>query len=79
MAQIKWDDLHRIEKARYNVHNKVRTTYSTFLMNGQKYVQIDTYGENTRATPNSSSQTIQFDKESAVNLINLLKKEFCIE
>lgn len=45
-------------------------------MDGEKYVQIDTYGRIDRENPEKISQSIQFDKETATFLVNLLKEEF---
>ena len=39
-------------------------------------MQIDTYGKNDRAIHEKISQSIQFDKESAKFLVDLLSKEF---
>ena len=44
MAQISLDSIKRIEKYRNTIHDKVYTTYTTFEADGEKYVQIDTYG-----------------------------------
>ena len=52
-------------------------TYTVFdTVDGEHYVQIDTYGKNDRAIPEKISQSIQFDKESAKFLVDLLLKEF---
>ena len=55
----------------------VTATYTVFdTVDGEHYVQIDTYGKNDRAIPEKISQSIQFDKESAKFLVDLLSKEF---
>ncbi len=76
MAQINLDTIKRIDKDRNSVHTKVHATYTVFEMDGEKYFQIDTYGKNEREMPEKISQTIQFDKESAKFIVELLKKEF---
>lgn len=76
MAQISLDNIKRIEKKRNAIHEKVHTTYTVFEMDDEKYVQIDTYGRIDRETPGRVSQSIQFDKETATFLVNLLKEEF---
>lgn len=76
MAQINLDTIKRIDKDRNSVHTKVHATYTVFEMDGEKYFQIDTYGKNEREMPKKISQTIQFDKESAKFIVELLKKEF---
>ena len=76
MAQISLESCKRIEKRRNTVQDKVHTTYTTFEIDGEKYVQLDTYGRIDRETPDKSSQTIQLDRETAEFLVQLLKKEF---
>lgn len=43
-------------------------------MDGERYVQIDTYGKNDREIPGKESQSIQFDEERTKVLVDLLKK-----
>ena len=76
MARIDMETLIRLEKERNTVHSKVQTTYSVFNMDDEKYVQLDTYGRPGRDMPEKISQSIQFDKDSAVFIVNLLIKEF---
>lgn len=47
------------------------TTYSLTVAGGEKLFQIQTYGPKGGAC-----QTIQFDKQRALELIDILKKEF---
>lgn len=76
MAQINRENIEKIDKQRNIVHDKVYATYTAFEINGKKYVQIDTYGRINRKNPEKLSQSIQFDKETAKFLIELLGKEF---
>lgn len=76
MAQINLKSIKRIEKQRNTVHEEVYSTYSVFELNGERYVQLDTYGRVGRENPEKLSQTIQFNKEIAEYLVNLLSKEF---
>ena len=76
MAQINLENIKRIEKQRNTLHDKVYTTYTVFDFDGERYVQIDTYGKIDRENPEKISQSIQFDKETAKYLVNLLQKEF---
>ena len=76
MAQINLKSIKRIEKQRNTVHEEVYYTYSVFELNGERYVQLDTYGRVGRENPEKLSQTIQFNKETAEYLVNLLSKEF---
>lgn len=76
MAQISLESIKKIEKYRNTVHEKVHTTYTTFEMNGEKYVQIDTYGRIDRENPEKISQSFQFDRAKAEFLVKLLSEEF---
>lgn len=58
MAQISLDSIKRIEKYRNTIHDKVYTTYTTFEADGEKYVQIDTYGRIGRENPEKISQSL---------------------
>lgn len=51
MARLNLDTIKKIEKDRVSVHTKVTTTYSVFEKDGEKYVQIDTYGKGDRVIP----------------------------
>jgi hypothetical protein len=76
MALIKANKLLRLDKTRNTIHKVANGTYTDFEYNGKKYFQIDTYGSEDRKMTEKISQSIQFDKETAEFLIDLLKKEF---
>lgn len=76
MAQINLKNIEKIEKNRNTIHDKVFTTYTVFDMAGERYVQIDTYGKIDRENPEKISQSIQFDKQTAEFIVELLKNEF---
>ena len=76
MAQVSLESIKKIEKYRNTIHEKVHTTYATFEMNGEKYVQIDTYGRMDRENPEKISQSFQFDRATAEFLVKLLSEEF---
>lgn len=76
MAQISLDSIKRIEKYRNTIHDKV---YTTFEADGEKYVQIDTYGRIGRENPEKISQSFQFDRATAEFLVNLLREEFRLQ
>lgn len=76
MAQISLESIKRIDKYRNTVHEKVHTTYTAFEMDGEKYVQIDTYGRIDRENPEKISQSFQFDRATAEFLVKLLSEEF---
>jgi len=75
-----WKEYRRTKN---NVHEPFPATYQTFLGDNEKmYFQLDTYSGNvaidTDGLLEQSSHKIQFDKETAVKFINLLKKELSI-
>ncbi len=78
MALITKDNIKKIDKERNSVHGKVRATYTVFTSGGEKYFQIDTYGSTTREMKNKISQSIQFDKVMAQELIKFMKDTFDI-
>lgn len=78
MAQINLQSFHRIEKNKNTVHEKVQATYTVFQADGEKYVQLDTYGRIGREYPEKISQSIQLDSETAKFLVDILKHEFDI-
>ena len=43
---------------------------------GQKVLQLNTYGSETREIPDKLSQTLQFDEAAAFQLYRILKSEF---
>ena len=47
-----------------------------FEMNGEKFVQIDTYGRIDRENPEKISQSFQLDRATARFIVNLLCSEF---
>ena len=77
MARINLDTIRKNDKDRNMIHTPVTATYTEFdTVDGENYVQIDTYGKSDRALPEKISQSIQIDRESAKFLVDLLKKEF---
>ena len=76
MAQINISDIIELEKNRNTIHDKVYTTYTVFEENGEKYVQFDTYGRDSRDNPGKISQSLQIDYEAAKFIVKLLTKEF---
>jgi len=60
-------------------HETVKTTYSVATINDELIFQIITYGRDSRQFDSIPSQAIQFNKETAIELINLLKRTFDIE
>lgn len=75
MARIDINSIRNIEK-NGSVHTQVTATYSTFEKDGNKYLQLDTYGTDKRTTEKKVSQSFQIDRETALFLVKLLVNEF---
>lgn len=76
MAQMSLEGIKKIDKQRNSIHEKVDTTYTVFELDGQKYVQFDTYGRLGRENPEKISQSFQIDKDTAQYMIAMLSDEF---
>jgi len=59
-------------------HEAVKTTYSVATINDELIFQINTYGRDSRQFDSIPSQAIQFNKETAIELISILKRTFDI-
>lgn len=66
----KWEK----ENRNFRKQDVRETTYSSTVIGGEKLFQIQTYG--AEGSTGSAKQTIQFDKQRALELIDILKKEF---
>jgi len=76
MAQIDINNFESKNKERINIHDKIYSSYSFFEKGNEKYFQIDTYGSSEREIPGKVSQTIQFDKNVARKIVEILRKEY---
>lgn len=79
MARINLEKFKRLEKERNTVHAKVVATFSVFKAHGEKYFQIDTYGNSDREMPEKISQSLQLDRTTAEYLVNLISEEFSLK
>ena len=77
MARITSEKIMKIIK-NSRVQKETECTYNVFTANEMKYIQFDTYGSSERKSETKSSQTLQFDKETAKYLIEILKNEFAL-
>lgn len=68
----KWEK----ESRNFRKQDARETTYSSAIVDGDKLFQIQTYG--AVGSSGSAKQTIQFDKRRALELIDILKREFNI-
>ena len=75
MARI--ERISELEMERTSVHGPVEATYSVLYdEEGQKLVQIDTYGSTERVFAGKKSQSIQIDRDMAARLRQILDSEF---
>ncbi|RKD26048.1 hypothetical protein BEP19_02445 [Ammoniphilus oxalaticus] len=58
------------------VHGTVDATYTVFVKGGEKYIQINTYGSKERQVKGVASQSIQFNKSSVRQLLEIIGNEF---
>lgn len=66
------------ENRNFRKQSTGETTYSTAIIGNEKLFQIQTYGSPERQIKGTASQTIQFNKQQASELIEILKKEFLL-
>ncbi len=77
MARVHIDQMEKVDKHHYNKHADVfRTTYSVYEIDGERFLQIDTYGRNERKHKEKVSQSIQFSEKDLADLIKIIIKEF---
>jgi hypothetical protein len=75
MAVVRTLNPSTLEK--YSRHTYADCTYSIVTDNqGQRYLQLDTYGSNTRKILGKKSQSIRFSQEAIVELKEILEKNF---
>jgi hypothetical protein len=58
------------------VHGGVECGYAIFDADGERYLQLDTYGSAAREIPGKTSQSIQLDSDSAAELKRLIARAF---
>jgi hypothetical protein len=65
-----------LQKERNQVHGVVECGYSTFEVEGARYLQLDTFGSTERQIPGKTSQSIQLNERSAAQLKALIERTF---
>ena len=58
---------------RCSVHQEVDATYSVYEVDGETFLQIDTYGRGDRQIVGKVSQTLQLDRQGRHELRRLLE------
>ncbi|SFK45026.1 methionyl-tRNA formyltransferase [Methylocapsa palsarum] len=66
----------QITMSRNSIHEEIESTYSVFEHDGQKFIQIDSYGRPERKIPGKKSQTFQLDKKGGRLLFDILNDTF---
>jgi hypothetical protein len=65
-----------LDTERTSLHEEVEARYAAYKIDGKGFMQINTYGRPSRELPGKVSQTLQFDREAAKQLVEILKKTF---
>jgi hypothetical protein len=58
-----------------SIHDPIDASYWVFEKDGTKFFRIDTYGSKYRKKTGQISQSIQFDKDFAKELVSILCDE----
>lgn len=74
MRVMKWEKENRLLRRQ----DTAETTYSTAVIDGECIFQIQTFGPSSRKIKGVASQTMQFDRQRAIELIEILKQEFSL-
>ena len=74
MRVMKWEKENRLLRRQ----DAAETTYSTAVIDGERIFQIQTFGSSNRKIKGVASQTMQFDRQRAIELIEILKQEFSL-
>lgn len=64
------------ELDRQSKHSEVEATVSLIEADGEKFLQIDTYGSKDRAVPGKVSQSLRLTKSAFEQLSKLAEKHF---
>jgi hypothetical protein len=57
-------------------HSEVEATVSTIEADGEKFIQIDTYGSADRAMPGKVSQSLRLSRDAFEQLMKIGSKHF---
>ena len=67
--------LEKVELEHNSKHTEVDCTYSIVESDGQKYLQIDTYGSASRKIPGKKSQSLRFTSEALIQIRSIIENE----
>ena len=72
VTKIDW-----IPKERNQLHSETSCSACSYVSpSGQALLQLDTHGSSTRKFPHKVSQSLQFDKDGARELIAVVRRVF---
>ncbi|MCF4138511.1 hypothetical protein L1856_20050 [Streptomyces sp. Tue 6430] len=74
MALIK--EFQPVSSDTQRMHGQVTCGYRTFTANGQRILQLDTYGSTERMILDKISQSIQLDADAARELLKIIEASF---
>ncbi|WP_338465806.1 hypothetical protein RXV95_09475 [Novosphingobium sp. ZN18A2] len=74
MAVVRTFDEKELDRP--SKHSEVEATISLVEADGEKFVQIDTYGSKDRAIPGKVSQSLRLTKSAFEQLKTLAEKHF---
>ncbi|MFG3150551.1 hypothetical protein ACGF7W_00700 [Streptomyces sp. NPDC048219] len=70
------DKFQAVPSDTQRLHGPVTCGYRTFTADGQRILQLDTYGSPDRQILDKVSQSIQLDADSARDLLKILQEAF---
>jgi hypothetical protein len=65
-----------VTTSKHSRHGPVECGYQVFDVDGDRILQLDTYGSSSRQFQGKTSQSIQLDREAARRLLDLLTQAF---
>lgn len=67
--------LEKINLEKDSKHSEVNCTYSIIEVDGNKFLQVDTYGSASRKMPGKKSQSLRFSPEAIQQLKSIIDTE----
>ncbi len=68
--------LEQRDLERFARHTEVDGSYSIIELDGEKFLQIDTYGSKQRQDKGKTSQSLRFSQETIEQLLKIIKTNF---
>ncbi len=69
-------EFHHVPTDRQSIHKPVTCGWKVFEEEGQRILQLDTYGSADGVIPGKGSQSLQFDRAAAEELLALIERAF---